>query len=231
MTKRHVHLNSGAVFLRSALAFFLVRELYVWSWIGRFRVRPRMRLLIFLFRKGATPRSLFYALLFAAFVTLALDLLVRLVLRPLVRHWHSPWTDGSAGLFHLSANERALDACPARRKSGWSWPAGTLVRTNLRLWFFPNAHDAEAWSRPLDALENVRLVPAPRFAGGLIADWPDRLALEDGDGVAEVFAVLDPDAVLDWFPTAPTPKPAQARAQTDEVPCPAAPHSRLSGGR
>jgi hypothetical protein len=226
MTKRHVHrnsgaaflrLNSGAVFLRCALAFFVVRELAVWRWIRRFRVKPARRLLIFLFQRGATPRSLFYALLFAGLATLLLELLVRLVIRPLVRHWHEPWTDGSAGLFHLAANERVVASSPARRKSGWSWPAGTLICTNLRLWFFPRAHDAEIWSRPLAALEGVRLEPAPRIAWGLIAGWPDRLTLEDGDGSPEVFAVPDPDAVLPWF------QPGQVQARATEVPRPAAP--------
>jgi hypothetical protein len=215
MTKRHVRLNSGVVFIRCAVAFFVVRELAVWRWVRRIRRRPADRLLVFLFRKGATPRSLLYALLFAGAVTLLLDLLVRLVIRPLARHWHAPWTDGSAGLFHLAANERVIDASPARRKSGWSWPAGTLVCTNLRLWFFPRAHDTETWSHPLAALEQVRLLPAPRIAWGLIAGWPDRLALRGGDGVPEVFAIPDTDAVLPWFH--PVPTQAQAAEATRPV--------------
>jgi hypothetical protein len=177
MTKRHVHLETGPVFLRSAVAFFLVRELVVWQRIRRRPLRPGGRLPVFLFRKWATP--------------------------------------GSAGLFHLAANERVVDSFPARRKSGWSWPAGTLVCTNLRLWFFPRAHDAEIWSRSLDAREEVRLEPPPQIDWGLIADWPDRLAFQDGDGVPEVFAVADPDAVLPWF------QPAQT--QTAETPHPTAP--------
>jgi hypothetical protein len=218
MTKRHVHVDTGAVFLRNALAFFVVRELVVWRWVLRLRLRPGRRLILFLFHKRATPRSLFYALLFAGAVTVVLDLLVGLVLRPLVRHWHAPWTDGSAALFHLSASERVIDSFPARRKSGLSWPAGTLVCTNHRLWFIPRAHDAEIWSRPLDTLREVRLVPPPRIAWGLIADWPQRLALQDGDGVPEVFAVPDPEAVLPWFPA--TQDQAQVQDQGAGTPQP-----------
>lgn len=219
MTNRRVHLVSGAIFLRCALAFFLVRELLVWRVIRRVRRRPGARLMLFLFEKDATPSSMLQALIFAALVTSLLALWVRLVLRPLVMHWHSPWTDGSAGSFHLAAGERVVDSSPARRKSGWRWPAGTLVRTNLRLWFFPRAHDDEPWSLPLASVRGARLAPAPRFAWGFIDGWPDRVVLQagdvdrdggdaGGDRAVFVFAVPDPDAVVSWFP------PAQADAAT-----------------
>jgi hypothetical protein len=83
------------------------------------------------------------------------------------------------------------------------------VQTNLRLWFFPRAHDAEIWSRPLGAVRGVRLEPAPRIARGFILGWPDRVALQaggdsrngdgDADGGHELFAVADPQKVLAWF--------------------------------
>jgi hypothetical protein len=81
---------------------------------------------------------------------------------------------------------------------------GTLVSTNHRLWFFPRAHDADIWSRPLDTLSEIHLEPAPRIAWGYIVGWPERLSLRTaGKGKDEVdhevFAVPDPDAVLAWF--------------------------------
>jgi hypothetical protein len=211
MTKRCIHLASGAVFLRCATAFFVLRELIVWRWVQKLPIRPGLRVLVFLFKDWATPHSLLYALLFAAVVTLLLDLWVRLVLRPMVGFWHAPRVDGSAGLFHLAANEWVVESSPGRRKSGWRWPAGALVRTNLRLWFVPRAHDAEIASQPLGALREARLEPAPTVAWGYILGWPDRVALRFGDVDPAVFAVPDPDAVLAWFapdPAGAAPRPA-----------------------
>jgi hypothetical protein len=212
MTRRGVHIQAGAVFVRLFWWFFVLREAYVWvRWIRPIRAAPGLRVLVFLFRKWATPRSLLFALLFAALATLVLELLVRMVLRPLVRHWHTPWTDESDGLFHLSAQERVVTSTPARRagRRRGHWLAGTLVCTNLRVWFFPRAHDAEIWSCPLDRLDAVHLEPAPRVAWGLIQGWPQRLALRavdaapggegEGGGHLERFAVLEPEAVLTWF--------------------------------
>jgi hypothetical protein len=215
--RRCIHLNSGAVFLRCALAFFAVRELVVWQWVRRFKPRGAGRMRLFLTGRWATPRSLILALLFAAAVTILLEVWIRFVVWPIVRHWHTPLTDGTDGQFHLAANERTLDSCPARLKSGWSWPAGTLVRTNLKLWFIPRAHDAEIWSRPLSEVHDIRLEPPPRIAWGYLLGWPSRLAVQDGDEAPELFAVADPEAVLAWFlpehePDEPEPGPGPARA-------------------
>jgi hypothetical protein len=196
----------------------LIREAYVWLVLMRLlRIRPGMRLQIFLFHKAATPRSVVYALVFAALATGFLLVLVRFVIGPLVRRWHTPWNDGSAELFHVAANERVLTSAPGRRRHAGFWLPGMLVRTNLRLWFFPRAHDAEIGSWPLSALHNIRLEPAPRVAWGYIQGWPARLALDagelrgggngngngSGNGASavsrEVFAVAEPEAVLAWF--------------------------------
>ncbi len=200
MTKRRFQLDTGAIFLRLALSFFVLREAFVFLVLIR-RRRLGARLLVLLFQ---TPRSILYALLFALAATTLLYLLVRLVLEPLVRSWHTPWIDGSAGLFHVAANEQVLSTSPARRAMGRRWTPGTLVGTNLRLWFFPRAHDADIWSRPLDALRDIHLKPGPRIAWGYIRGWPERLSLQvaeaaQDDGDDEVFAVPDPDAVLTWF--------------------------------
>ena len=99
---------------------------------------------------------------------------------------------------------------------GRRWAPGTLVWTNFRLWFFPRAHDADIWSRPLDALREIHLDPARRIAWGYITGWPERLSMwaagkGGGDEDHEVFAVPDPAAVLAWF------------APSDVPPVPAAP--------
>jgi hypothetical protein len=234
MTKRQLRLDTGKVFLRLALVFFVVREVFVWlAWISRIRAQPWMRLLVFLFHKWATPHSVVYALLFATLATVFLSFLLRFVISPLVRYWHAPWADESAGLFHVAANERVLVSSPARRKHARSWLPGTLVRTNLRIWFFPRAHDAEIWFRPLAALRNIHLEPAPRVGWGYVHGWPERLALDagdasgnghghgnrDGDGGREIFAVSDPESVLAWFER-PTPAPTATAppASPPEVP-------------
>ena len=225
MTKQRLRLDSGAVFLRLALCFFVVREAFVWLvWMRPGRGRPLQRILFFVLRKWGTPHSVLYALLFATVATSLLELLVRLIVAPLVQRWHTPWTDESAGLFHVAANERVLGSSPARRAAGRQWEAGTLVQTNLRLWFFPRAHDAEIWSRPLDALREIRLEPAPRVAWGYVLGWPTRLKLgvagSGGNGRPfddvedqrdhEVFAVPDPGAVLAWFEHSSASKPMPA---------------------
>jgi hypothetical protein len=202
-----IHTHFIAVFVWCALLYFATRELIVWNRIQRVRMRPEMRLMIFLFRKWATPNSVRYSLVFAFVAALLLELFARQILHPLVLRWHAPRTDESDGVFHLAASERVIRSSPARRASRRTWAAGTLVLTNQRLWFFPRAHDAEIWSRPLSAVRGVRLEPAPRIARGLIVGWPDRLALQasgeprDGDGAEghELFAIADPQAVLAWF--------------------------------
>jgi hypothetical protein len=244
MAKRQLRLDTGAVFLRLALGFFLFREAYVWLfWLRRLRGRQGMRLLFFLFHKWATPHSVVYSLLFATLATGFLYLLIRFVIGPLVRHWHAPWADDSAGLFHVAANERVLVSSPARRKQGRFWLPGTLVRTNLRLWFFPRAHDADIWFRPLAALRNIHLEPAPSVAWGYVHGWPERLALDAGEaggnfngnvngngkgngngdghgsGGHEVFALADPEAVLAWFDrAAPAATATAAKLLTPETP-------------
>jgi hypothetical protein len=222
LANRQLRLDTGAVFLRLAAVFFILREAYVWlARIRGMRAPLAVRLLFFVFRKWATPYSILFALLFATAATIVLALLVRLVVEPLVRHWHAPWSDGSAGLFHVAANERVLASVPARHRAGRWWMAGTLVRTNLRVWFFPRAHDAEIWSRPLASVRDARLEPAPRVAWGYLLGWPERLVLAvpgpagsgNGDGrkdeASEVFALLNPAAALAWFER---PAPAASTA-------------------
>src|SRR5437016_5151855 len=121
MTNRRVHLRSGAVFLWSALAFFLGRELIAWRQTRRLARLPRRRLLVFLFHKSMTPNSVRYGVLFGFGATFLLELLVRLFVQPLVRHWHAPRTDDSAGLFHVAANEWVVSSSPARRAAGRQW--------------------------------------------------------------------------------------------------------------
>jgi hypothetical protein len=211
MTTRRlsIHTRYFAVFFACALILFLGRELIFWHKYKGMGLRPHVRVLVFLFRKGATPDSVRFALRFGFVTALVFEVLARFALRPLVERWHSPRCDDSDGLFHLAASERVLASSPARRAIGRHWPPGTLVCTNLRLWFFPRAHDAEVWSQPLQSRGRICLEPAPPRVWGLLVGWPDRLTLHDGaeDGRCEVFAVPDPEAVISWFHPGPQSQP------------------------
>jgi hypothetical protein len=167
---------------------------------------------VFLFHPRATPGSLLLALTVAGLATLLTDVAARLVAGPLIDRWLRPRADASEGLFRLAATERVLDSTPARRKMGRSWPAGTLVRTNLRLWFFPASWTAEPWASPAGGLCEVGLVPAPRLAWGLLRGLPDRVLIPSEQGPGEVFAVADPRSVLSWLgTTAHRPTPVSTR--------------------
>jgi hypothetical protein len=127
------------------------------------------------------------------------DLLVGLIVRPLVRLWQSPRVDPDAGLFQLGADEQVVATSPARCASGRSWPGGLLVLTNRKLWFFPSDPMREPWSRPLDDLTEIRLLPSPPVAWGFLGNWPDRVTFATSEGMREAFVVPEPPVVLSWF--------------------------------
>ena len=85
------------------------------------------------FGRWGVRRSLLVALIAAALVTMAVDLIVCQIVRPLVRHWHSLRIDPDSGLFHLAADEWVVASSSARRAAGWHRPIGLLILTNRRL--------------------------------------------------------------------------------------------------
>lgn len=202
MSKARLQLAAQTVFWRVfGLAFIVVQLLIAANLLRRRPPRMRMRFLI-----GLIPTSIVLSILVATVVTLIAAIVVRLIVRPLVEHWLEPPADADMGQFHLSASERVVGSSPARRSIGRRWPPGTLIRTNLRLWFVPHAHDCEVWSCPLDRLGAVEIEPAPPVVLGFIRDWPPRIFVRSGADAgagAETgrFAVPDPEAVLSWFQT------------------------------
>jgi hypothetical protein len=213
MASPRLQLDARAVSWRLALIVFVVRQVAVLAWVRGIPASPGKQLAIFLFGRFATQRSLILAFLIAGAVTLVLDFLVLLVLRPLVRHWHRPTSEEASGLFRLDANEWIVESTPARWRSGWLWPTGLLARSNRRLWFFPDGWDREPWSCPLEEVADARLIAAPAVAWGFVKHWPDRLAVRgDGEPAAEVFAVPDPEAVVAWF------HPPVGIEETDDLP-------------
>jgi hypothetical protein len=202
MTKPRVHLNLRAVLWRLVAVFYLLTQagLALAAWV---LLAPRQ---ILGFLLATFPLVLAVAYAAASLLTVVAGLMVVAVVRPLVARWHAPRGDETLGQFHLAASEWVVESTPARRSRGRWWPPGTLIRTNQRLWFVPQAPADEPWSCPLDELADVRLAPAPRVAGGLIRNWPERLAVRSARVVeAELFAVPGPADVLAWF-TRPSPK-------------------------
>jgi hypothetical protein len=195
MPKTRIDLDVHTVFWRIAGLIFFLSLLTDWTSLPR-RVRPGRRILFSLF---SLPKALIVGLLASAIVTLLAWLAVRLVLRPAIERWHLPPSDGAMEAFHLASNEWVIASIPARRFMGWRWRVGTLVRTNIRLWFFPRFSDADVWSFPLESVGDVALEPAPRVAWGLIRNWPERIAVRLVDDDQEQFAVLEPRAVRAWL--------------------------------
>jgi hypothetical protein len=208
MATRGVRLERSTLFWSTAVLVFVVRQVLVLDVIVRL-VRPRRRLAFFLFHRLATPRSLLVAVAVAGLVTLLAELLVRLVVVPLIRAWLAPQCDSTAGLFRLGASEHVLESTPARRRQRGRWAAGTLIRTNRRIWFEPGGWDSEPWSVAAGEPVTAHRSPVRGLARGLLTGLPDRLAVR-AEGVEEVFAVAEPDAILAWFLPSGAARPAAA---------------------
>src|SRR6516164_1052580 len=80
-SSKELQADIGRVFWRTFLLVFLLREVIVWNWLLA-RVPLRRRVLILLLWPGGTVRSVFMALFAAAFFTLLLVLVVRLIITP-----------------------------------------------------------------------------------------------------------------------------------------------------
>jgi hypothetical protein len=210
MSRRAVSFRRVELFWAAAAVIFAVRQCLILGVVLRL-VPPGRRLGAFLFGRLGTGRSVAVALIGAGVVVLAAEVLARLVLGPLVRWWVSPRVDGSTASFHLEPTERVLATTPARHKpsAGGRWAAGTLVRTDRRAWFFPDAWDGLPWSVRLgEPVAARRVAPPSRYCG--LVGVPDRLAVRAVGEGEELFAVADPEAVLAWF-RAPAPAVATSR--------------------
>jgi hypothetical protein len=126
-------------------------------------------------------------------------LVTRLIVRPLLDFWLRPTTDSSGGLFHLAASEKIVASAPARRRAGWFWKPGSLALTNRRLWFFPAEFHEEPWYLPLEDITSM--IPEQPLIAELspIRNWPDQVRVSGPVGPDAVFAVADPEVVLDWL--------------------------------
>jgi hypothetical protein len=201
MTPPPIRLAFGAVFWRVFLVASLAREVLIWRklrpWLRGSPPGKRLMMLLYI-----TPETLFVGFAIAAGVTVLLDLLVRLLARPLARRWYFPRGTGSEHTplgFHLEAGEAILAEVPARRRSAGGWRPGTLVMTSRVLWFFPLGWDLEPWSVPLGELRSLRTVPYRPAFGTFVRGVPDRIVVRDRDGDEASFAVADPAVVVDWF--------------------------------
>ncbi|MEO6808931.1 MAG: hypothetical protein ABI353_07445 [Isosphaeraceae bacterium] len=194
-----IRLTFGSLFWRVVVVSFVIWEILLWAYLKRMGLRKQQRIARFLL---FSPRMLGYAFMLGAAITVATSLLVRLVLAPLIRRWHTPRRPDDvmgAQMFYLGANEPLLAEAPARLQSGRLWHPGTLILTNSRIGFFPFAWDAPPWLVPLDQLRAVRVEPASSFAFGMVKGLPDRLVLQDASEAERRFAVADPLMILDWL--------------------------------
>lgn len=139
--------------------------------------------------------------------TAALQVVVRVVLRPLAFAWHSPGGPAlreEAGFF-LSAGEAIAWECPARRAIGRTWVPGVLYRTGRGIGFRPRSWSAEPWSATIPEVGRSRAIPRRGIAAGLMHGWPELIAIRDRSGEETLFAVADPGAVLARLPAADPP--------------------------
>jgi hypothetical protein len=195
-----VQLNAWSVFRKVAFVTFILLELLGWRRLAAFRFRqPRHRLLIFLFHPAFTRRALLLSLIFAGLLTLLGVVLVRLVIRPALEFWLRPKTDPSVGSFHMGAGEQVLASVPARRRVGRAWQPGSLVLTDLRLWFFPESWSTEPWWVDRGDSLRVSTEPAPIAAWLPLRNWPETVVAETAAGRRDILAVLDPSVVAAWF--------------------------------
>ena len=196
-----VQLDAWSVFRKATFLAFVILEVIAWQRLRgiQFR-RPAHRILIFLLHPEFTRRSLLIALLVGSLVSILGVVLVRLIVGPLLDRWLRPTTDPSVGSFHLGPGERVLAMTPARKRAGRSsWQPGSLVLTDRRLWFFPEAWSMEPWSAPLGEGLKMSVEPS-RISHWLpIRNWPDRLVAETAPDRRDILLVAEPATVLDWF--------------------------------
>lgn len=202
-----IRLAFSALFWRLMAGLTLLFSLFVVLAVLR-RVAPRQRVGFFLF---LMPQFVATAFFLAASLTVAADLVVRLFIRPRLLRWLAPRTDVDAAGFHLEPREVVATEVPARASAGRAWSPGRLVLTDRRILFLPAAWDVEPWSAPRSRVGPPRLVDPPRAFWGFLRGLPPRLEVRESGGKARLFALLEPGALLGWFPPDPTPSPPPPR--------------------
>jgi hypothetical protein len=201
MNNPPLRLAFGAVFGRLFLVVFSI-QLFIAFQKSRQLLRsasPWKKLAAFL---DFSPYALILGFLLAALITVALDLLVRLVGRALSASWYAHRETGreyTPLAFSLAPGERLVAESPARRASARGWRPGTLVLTDKRLAFFPVDWDIDPWSVPRQALSSLRVEPSRAALGSLIEGVPGRLIARDTDARETAFALADPAGPLAWF--------------------------------
>lgn len=194
-----LRLEFGSVVWRVALVVFVILEALRWRMLeSRFPGVNQGRIVMNLLFK--TPRYMVVAFLIGSITAVLLDQFVRHVLSPLVAFWYLPRVDHESTNFHMTAHEKVEHVAPARRQSGRRWLPGTLVRTTQRLWFFPQAWDAEPWNARVAELLPARKEPAPPLGCGFVHGLPDRLVLQAPGHEPATLALAEPEEVLSWLP-------------------------------
>jgi hypothetical protein len=207
-TRPTFQLRIGEIFWRVFAVVLVVLEVAKWLKVRQMiPLRPRTefppRLRRILLMIYYTPELAFKAFLAAAIAAVACDLVFRLLIRPMMVRWYDPRGADPEfrhpHAFFLKADERTLAEVGARRVVGRSRPAGTLVRTNWGVYFYPFAWDLEPWSLPDAHLAGVRLHTPRRRVLGWVSGYPDQVVLRDDEGQETAFVVADPGAVVSWF--------------------------------
>lgn len=196
MARRGIRIRKPSLFWRVALVVFLFRQFLLLGAVMK-RVPPHARFWTFVFGKVGTQRSVYYALMAGVAISLLADLLTKLILDPLYRMWLTPRTDESAILFRVNPGEKVIHSTPARRQTERGWEAGSLAVTTTRLSFLAEGWDPDGWSLRHDDRADETLEP-----GGLGKWWifegvPERLVVRDRAGREAVFALAEPDELLD----------------------------------
>jgi hypothetical protein len=199
-----LELAFGALYLWVASCAFGYRAYRNWRHIRKAipKEMPWRRVQAFLY---FTPRSIFLAVFLAALITVAIDLIFRLLIRPRIVAWYYPRSRDpnfvSPLVFELGAREWIVGEVPARRLLGHRRQPGSLVRTNERLIFYPHAWDGDRWVAPWTGRIQAQLVTTRYSFLDLVRGYPERLVVSaDGEDPA-VLLLGNPMPVLDWFVT------------------------------